>query len=161
MARTAASDTPVADQSVHRGGESGQLMVLLIGYVMLALLLVTVVAAVSSIYIEHKKLLSAADGAAVAAADSFTLGAVVEGNGAPAALLTPARINGAVANYLRLNGSYERFSALAVGSGTGTPDGHTAQVTLTAVVHPLFINLLVPDGIAITATGAARSQLGR
>ncbi|WP_427018585.1 pilus assembly protein TadG-related protein [Pseudarthrobacter sp. P1] len=150
-----------AGEGPSGGRESGQLMVLLLGYVVLALLLATVVSAVSSVYIEHKKLLSAADGAAVAAADSFTLGAVVEGNGAPAALLSPARIQGAVATYLQLNGSYERFAALAVGPGTGTPDGHTAEVVLTAVVHPVFINFLVPDGIAITATGTARSQLAR
>ncbi|WP_342451715.1 pilus assembly protein TadG-related protein [Arthrobacter sp. H16F315] len=54
--------------------DDGQLMVLIIGYVLLALLLSTVVIAASSVYIEHKKLLSMADGASVAAADSFTLG---------------------------------------------------------------------------------------
>ena len=37
--------------------------VLIIGYVMLALLVSTVVMAASSLYIEHKKLLSLADGA--------------------------------------------------------------------------------------------------
>ncbi|WP_231391820.1 pilus assembly protein TadG-related protein [Arthrobacter sp. 35W] len=141
--------------------ESGQLMILLIGYVLLALLLATVVAAASSIYIEHKKLLSAADGAAVAAADSFTLSGVVGGDGPPAAQLSQARINGAVAAYLQLNNSYERFAALSVDPATGSPDGHTAVVTLTAVVRPVFINFLVPDGIPITATGTARSQLTR
>jgi len=32
-------------------------------------------------------------------------------------------------------------------------------VSLTGVVHPIFINFLVPDGISITVTGTARAQL--
>lgn len=57
----------------NKGGDAGHVMVLLIGYVLLALLLVTVVAAAGSIYLGHKKLLSMADGAALAAADTFEL----------------------------------------------------------------------------------------
>ena len=52
------------------------MMVFIIGYVVLALLVTTVVVDASSVYLEHKKLLSLADGASVAAADSFTLGQV-------------------------------------------------------------------------------------
>jgi uncharacterized membrane protein len=141
--------------------ESGQMMVLIIGYVLLTLFLITAVAGVSSVYIEHKKLLSVADGAAVAAADSYTLGQVVGESGAPGAALSQDRVAGAVATYLDKNNCRSQFSGLAVGSGTGTSDGRTAQVTLTAVVHPVFINFLVPDGIAVTATSTARSQLRR
>jgi len=55
------------------GQEEGHIMVLLIGFVLLALLLTTVVAGASSLYLGHKKLLSMADGAALAAADTFVL----------------------------------------------------------------------------------------
>ena len=40
-----------------------------IGFIVIALLVATVVVAASSVYLEHKKLLSLADGASVAAAD--------------------------------------------------------------------------------------------
>ena len=60
--------------------------VLIIGFVMLALLVSTVVMAASSLYIEHKKLLSLADGASVAAADSYTLGQVETAGGTPSAV---------------------------------------------------------------------------
>ncbi|WP_343212954.1 pilus assembly protein TadG-related protein, partial [Arthrobacter sp. H5] len=43
--------------------DDGQISVLLIGYLLLSLLVVSVVMATSAVYIEHKKLLSAADGA--------------------------------------------------------------------------------------------------
>ncbi len=141
--------------------ESGELMVMIIGYVVLALLLVTVVAAVSSVYIGHKKLLSAADGAAVAAADSFTLAGVAGSSGAPVTTLSGEGVRAATSSYLNRNSSYRQLPGLSIGEGTGTADGRTAQVTLTAVVHPLFINFLIPDGIAVTATGTARSQLTR
>ena len=48
----------------HAGTDAGHVMVLLIGYVLLVLLLVTVVAAAGSLYLGQKKLLSIADGAA-------------------------------------------------------------------------------------------------
>ena len=153
---------PAGSREAPRPGEDcGQIMLLIIGYVLLTLLLVTAVAGASSVYIEHKKLLSVADSAAAAAADSYTLDQVVGDSGVPGANLSQDRVIGAVTTYLDRNGTRSQFSGLAVGSGTGTPDGRTAQVTLTAVVHPVFINFLVPDGIAVTATSTARSQLKR
>jgi hypothetical protein len=50
---------------------------------------------------------------------------------------------------------------LAVAGATGTPDGSTAVVVLTAEVHPPVVNFLVPGGIAIEATSTARSRLTR
>lgn len=134
-------------------------MVLLVGYVLLALLLTTVVAAASSLYIGQKKLLSIADGAAMAAADGFTLGAAPAGGGPPEALLSTAQVNRAVAQYLDRSAGYAAVASLSVDPRTGTPDGRTAQVSLRAVVHPLFANFLIPGGITITASSTARSQL--
>lgn len=141
--------------------DAGQLMVLIIGYVLLALLLTTVVIAASSIYIEHKKLLSMADGASVAAADSFTLGQLETGGGSPTAVLTGARVRSAAVEFLDRSSAFARFSGLAVGPGTGSPDGSTAVVVLSAAVHPPVVNFLVPDGIRIEASSTARSRLSR
>lgn len=143
------------------GRDDGQLMVMIIGFVLLALLLATVVTAASSIYIEHKKLLSLADGASVAAADSFTLGQLETGGGSPTAILTGARVQSAAADFLDRSGASARFSGLSVGPGTGSPDGSTAVVVLSAAVHPPVVNFLVPDGIRIEASSTARSRLTR
>ncbi|ALE06645.1 hypothetical protein AL755_16205 [Arthrobacter sp. ERGS1:01] len=140
--------------------ENGQIMVLMIGYVLLALLLMTVVAAGSSLYIGHKLLLSAADGAALAAADTFVLSGGTE-TVDPTALLTDRGVNAAAAAYLADNQAPGSLSGVEIAEGTGSPDGHTAQVTLTGVVHPLFINFLVPGGITLTVTGTARAHLVR
>lgn len=143
---------------VHEARESGHITVLLIGYVLLVLLVVTVVAAAGSLYLGQKKLLSLADGAALAAADTFVLSG---GNASadPGTLLTNQGVTHAAQNYLAEIAPPTTMSGITLSAGTGAPDGHTAQVTLTGVVHPLFINFLVPEGIAITVTSTARANL--
>lgn len=136
-------------------------MMLIVGYVLLALLLATVVTAASSVYLEHKKLLSLADGASVAAADSFTLGQLESAGGSPTAVLTGARVRSAAADFLDRSRAFTRFSSLGVGPGTGSPDGSTAVVVLSAAVHPPVVNFLIPDGIRIEASSTARSRLSR
>jgi hypothetical protein len=133
-------------------------MVLLIGYVLLVLLLITVVAAAASLYLGHKKLLSLADGAALAAADTFEL----SGGSAttdPGTLLTSQGVLAAAQSYLAGSQTPAGLGNIVLASATGAGDGRTAQVNLSAVVHPLFINFLVPGGINITVTSTARANL--
>lgn len=140
--------------------DDGHIMVLLIGFVLLALLLTTVVAAASSLYLGHKKLLSMADGAALAAADTFVLnGGTASAD--PGTLLTDQGVSAAAAAYLAESPTPQSLAGIALAAGTGAADGRTAQVSLTGVVHPIFINFLVPEGIPITVTGTARAQLVR
>ena len=141
--------------------EAGQITVLIIGYILLALLLTSVVVAVSTVYIEHKKLLSMADGASVAAADSYTLGQMETKAGTPSAVLNGGRVRAVVMDYLTQNDAFTRFDGLAVEPSTGSTDGSTAVVVLSAAVHPPIVNFLVPDGIAIRAESTARARLAR
>ena len=141
--------------------EDGQIIVMILGYVALALLVTTVVMGISAVYLEHKRLLSLADGASVAAADSYTLGEVDVQGGSPSAVLNSARVRNVAADFVARSPASQRFEALAVAGTTGTPDGSTAVVVLTAAVHPPVVNFLVPDGIPIEATSTARSRLTR
>lgn len=141
--------------------EDGQVGILVIGYLLVSLLVVTVVLAVSAVYIEHKKLLSAADGAALAAADNYSIDV---GGGAattPFPSLQDAEVERSTAGYLAATGAGARFEQLAVDPATGAPDGRTARVVLSAVVRPPIVNFLVPDGIPIVAQSNARAQLTR
>ena len=141
--------------------ESGQVMVMILGYIVLALLVATVVIGISAVYLEHKRLLSLADGASLAAADSYTLGEVTSQGGSPSAVLNPARVRNVAADFVARSPASQRFSGLAVVGATGTPDGSTAVVVLAAAVHPPVVNFLIPDGIRIEATSTARSRLIR
>lgn len=141
--------------------EDGQMMVMILGYVVVALLVTTVVIGISSVYLEHKRLLSLADGASLAAAASYTLGEVETQGGSPSAVLSPARLRNVAADFVSRSPASQRFDALAVTGATGSPDGSTAVVVLTAAVHPPVVNFLVPNGIRIEATSTARSRLTR
>lgn len=147
-------------KSCVKGRENGQMMVLTIGYVVVALLLATVVAAVSAVYIEHKKLLSLADGASVAAADSYSLG---QAGGAekPLAVLSSERVRSVAESYLSQNSAYSRFDQLAIGRDTGSSDSATAEVVLKAVAHPPVVSFLLAEGVPIEARSTARSRLTR
>lgn len=157
--------TPVRRGKTARcqdNAESGQVGVLIIGYVLLALLVITVIAAASSLYLGHKKLLSTADGAALAAADTFSLSQVQgTGGSTPAAVLEGDMVRAEVQRYLQESRAEERIASLRVAPETGTPDGRTARVVLTAVVHPPIVNFLVPDGVPISAQSDARARLTR
>jgi len=136
-------------------------MVMILGFVAVALLVATVMIGITAVYLEHKRLLSLADGASLAAADSFTLGEVESHGGSPSAVLNPARVRNVAADFVARSPGAERFDALAVAGATGSPDGSTAVVVLTAAVHPPVVNFLVPGGIPIEATSTARSRLTR
>ena len=137
------------------------MIVLIIGYVTLALLVVSVVIGISGVYLEHKRLLSLADGASLAAADSYTLGEVAGDRGTPSAVLGSGRVRSVAADFIARSPSSARFDQLSISAATGSPDGSTAVVVLSAAVHPPVVNFLVPDGIRIEATSTARSRLTR
>lgn len=141
--------------------DEGQITVLVVGYLAVALLVATVMLGVTSLYLEHKRLLSLADGAALAAADSFTLGEVTAQSGSPAALLDADRVRSAATEFVAASPAALRFDSLGVAGETGTRDGATAVVVLTAVVRPPVVNFLVPGGIPIEARSTARSRLTR
>jgi hypothetical protein len=144
-----------------KAAEDGQMIVLIVGYVLLALLVATVVVGISSVYLEHKRLLSLSDGASLAAADSFTLGDVGSDGGTPSAVLGSERVRNVAGDFLSRNPAAQRFDRLEIATGTGSPDASTAVVVLAAAVHPPVVNFLVPDGIRIEASSTARSRLTR
>lgn len=147
----------------RRGGtaENGQVLLLTIGLVVLCLLVATVVMAASAVYLEHKKLLSLADGAALAAADTFSLADVEDDSGVPLPALDDVAVRRAAQRYLADTGAAGRFNALAVEPETGSPEGRTAHVSLSAVVHPPVVNFLLPAGLPVSAVSDARSELTR
>lgn len=138
--------------------EEGQMTILIVGFVMLALLLAAGVMAATAVYLEHKKLLSLADGAALAAADSYMV-ADIGGGSMPTAALVDERVSTAAVSYLTRSNAFARHDQLGVSAGTGSEPGGTSVVVLSAVAHPPLMSFLLPEGIVVEAKSTARSRL--
>ena len=149
----------------RRSDDDGQIMILSIGFVVVALLLITVVASAASVHLERKRLLALADVLALEGADAvgddryYAPGAGRDGDdGVP---LTDAAVRAGIEQYLRDNpdatARWDQFTVLSA----STPDGRSAQVHLGAVTHPALISwVLAPwrDGIALEAESTARGS---
>lgn len=141
--------------------DEGQTTVLVVGLSVICLLLATVILAVTTINLEARKLLSAADGATLAAADSFTI-AVEEGaESGNVPILDDGSAAEAVAGYLAAAGAHGRFEGLRVESVSVGDGGQTVDVVLTATARPPVVNWIVPQGVTVVASSSSRTALTR
>ncbi|GAA1936500.1 hypothetical protein GCM10009775_30480 [Microbacterium aoyamense] len=135
---------------MRRSDDDGSVLLLTIGYAVLALVALFVCVDATSLYLAQKRLDSVADAAALAGADGFTLD-VREGE--PIAELSAEGVRDqADALVAALGGD-------AVVVSAGTPDGVSARVTVAGVWHPPVLTLFVPDGVALEATATSRTAL--
>ena len=130
--------------------DEGSVLILTLGYAVLAIAVILVCVDATSLYLAQKRLDALADAAALAGADGFTL---VVDSGQPRAELTD-------------DGVREQADALVddVGGGAvvvdaGTPDGVSARVTVAHTWRPPIVALFVPDGVALEATATSRTAL--
>jgi hypothetical protein len=142
-------------------------MILTLGFVVIALLLITVVVSAAGVHLERKRLLALADLLALEAADAvgddryFAPGA---GQGDPATAgvpLTDRSVGAAVDRYLRDNLEAATAWDELVVLDASTPDGRSARVRLGAVVRPVLVGwVLAPwsDGISLQAESVARGS---
>jgi uncharacterized membrane protein len=143
------------DWAARLRDEDGSTLLLTIFYGFLALVLILLVVAATSLYLERKRLLSLADGAALVGAEAFALDAVALTAQGPRPALHSADVADAVDEYLRAvpANNLEEVTVLRAESA----DGESATVELSAEWRPPLVSLLVPDGIRIEATSMARS----
>jgi uncharacterized membrane protein len=134
--------------------ETGSTLLLTIFYGFLALVLVLLVVAATSLYLERKRLFTLADGAALAGAEAFELDSVTITPDGPRPVLRSPDVTAAVSDYLAL--APHSFQGLVV-ERAETVDGRSATVQLSADWRPPMVSLLVPDGIRIDVTAVARS----
>jgi len=137
--------------------DAGSTLPLVIGLMTLCLAVVLVATAATSLVLARMRLVSLADGAALAAAEGFELAdlRVVDGEVRPelsdAAALAAAQAHLAGA-------PVEGFDDVALISA-GSADGRSATVTVSATWHPPIVVWLVPDGLRLEATSTARVVL--
>lgn len=130
--------------------DEGSVLILTLGYAVLALVTVLVCVDATSLYLAQKKLDSLADAAALAAADGFALSVVGD---EPVATLTDAAVLEQAAEMVgEVGGGAVLVSA-------ATPDGVSARVTVADIWRPPVLTLFVPDGVALEATATSRTAL--
>jgi hypothetical protein len=150
--------TPAATRVVL-ADDRGSILPLIAGFGALALAVVLLVSAATSLYLERARLFTLADGAALAAAESFRLDSVqLTADGELRPRLTKPEVTAAAAEYLA-QAPDSRLDGLRLVSAT-TPDGLSARVTLAAVWAPPVLSVFVPEGIPLQVTATSRSVFG-
>ena len=135
-----------------RRPEDGQATVLVVGFAVVALLMVAVAVDASAAYLRRQGLDNLADGAALAAADGVQGRQVYEGGLGERAEIDPEVARTYVADYLRATGAGSRYPGLR-----WTVDAGTDRVVVH-VVAPLDLPLSLPgldSRTTVSATAAS------
>lgn len=154
---------------IVRRGDQGQVSLLILVYCLIVAALVAVVASATAVHLVRHRLMAVADAAALAAADRLDLPAYFARGSVPerpdgVISLTDDEVRAEVNAYLMSAGAPARFSELRVGRPTGTSDGVTAEVTLTARARLPFISSVFGQwvgGVPVAVTARARSAAVR
>jgi uncharacterized membrane protein len=133
-----------------RGDDQGSVMLLTLGYAVLAIAVILVCVDATSLYIGQKRLDSLADAAALAGADGFTLTVVDD---EAVAVLSRDAVRA------QADAIVAAVGAGAVLLSAGTPDGVSARVTVADTWRPPVLTIFVPDGVALRSTATSRTAL--
>ena len=133
--------------------DRGSITPLAVGFATMALALVLVAAAVTDIYLAHRKLFALADSAALAAAETYAPG----GTRDPSVSYEPAAVEKAARDYLAQTQTGSGYRSIQV-SGTAA-DPQTVVIELSARYRPALLSPFVPKGIELHAHADVRGAL--
>jgi hypothetical protein len=141
---------------VRTGREAGSTLPLVLVLFLVAVSFVAVAAGATALHLDRLRLLTLADGAALAGAESFRVADVHVEGVAVVPTLAPGAVGAEVHRYLA-DADAGGFDGLTVRRAT-TTDGRSATVTLAALWHPPIVSELLPLTlpIEVTSTAAAR-----
>ena len=137
--------------------EEGSILLLVVGLALILLLIATVVIGITAVYVERQKLQSLADQLSTASAQQVT--GLYQGVEKPKVQLSDVQVQQSVAEFLVQTNAAVEFEALTVGQPTGAPDPNTAEGKLTAYARVPLLSIVVPEGVPISVTSSARSEL--
>jgi uncharacterized membrane protein len=155
---------PISESDLN---DDGQILPMVIAYALIAFTLVIVIIDITAVHLQRQRLFSLTDAAALDAADAldrarfYREGAAESGDAGVAVLLTDLTVRASVERYLLTAAPLARVSNAAIDDPTGSPDGVTAEVTLSGrATLPLFSFAAArwSDGVPIRATARARAR---
>jgi uncharacterized membrane protein len=134
------------------GDESGSTLLLTIFYCFLGLSLVLVVVSATTLYLERKRLFTLADGAALAAAEAWSLDSVrVDGDRLDVALDDPEVSTAAIAYLEAAATELDDVRLVRAASDDGRSATVTLRTTWEAPIHTELLPLTVPIEVTVTA----------
>lgn len=141
--------------------ERGQISILILGFTVVAVMLVVGGVDVTAVQLARARLLDAADGAALDAADSLDEPGAYGRGFDDAVRLTDATVRQAAAGYLAAQPKPTGVSSWGIVGGTGAPDGQTAVVRLQGqATIPVLASVVEVLGGSVTITVESRARAG-
>jgi len=138
-------------------GEGGTILLLTLGYVVIALGLVAVVVDASAVFLARRALASACDGASLAGAQSVDVPGVY--HGAASTTLPLAQVQGAVARYQAEAAPDSALTASVSGSVSGNVSGNVSGADRIVVTGSRTVTLPVSRLLGIApVTVRARAE---
>lgn len=141
---------------MRRDAEDGSTIPLILVLLALAAGFVIVAAAATALHLERLRMLTVADGAALAAAESFRVADAHVEDGTVVPRLDDARVHAVAADSLAAADT-SGLEGLRL-DRAATPDGRSALVTLTATWRPPIAGPLLPLSMPVTVTSTAAAR---
>lgn len=138
--------------------EEGSALPLALVLFLVAASFVAVVAGASALHLDRLRLLTVADGAALAAAESFRVADVVVDGDEVRPRLQDDRVRRAAADAVAAADRADLTDLRLVSAGTA--DGRVAAVTVAAVWHPPIVSSLLPLAVPIQVGSTAAARFG-
>ena len=143
-------------------GERGQISLLILGFTVMALMLIIGAVDVTAVQLARTRLLDAADSAALDASDALENGTAY-GMGLRSAIeISNNSVRRSAAQYLAVQPRPHGISSWVLVDGTGSPDGQTAVIRLRGTAEiPIAAKVVAAFGgsVDITVESRARSAI--
>jgi len=151
----------------HRPGsgpeqsERGQISLLILGFTIIALMLIVGGVDVTAVQLSRARLLDAADAAALDASDALDNDSAYGQGLKEAVPITDASVNASAGEYLAVEPRPHGISSWVLIPGTGSPDGQTAVIRLRGTVDiPIAASVLSAFGGSVDITVESRARSG-
>ena len=153
----------IAHEQRQRGEqrERGQISLLILGFTLVALMLIIGAVDVTAVQLARARLLDAADGAALDASGALDNGSGYGGGLRSAISITDASVRQSAAKYLAVAPRPHGISSWVLTDGTGSPDGQTAVIRLRGTADiPIAASVVSAFGGSVEITVESRARSG-
>ncbi len=143
-------------------GERGQISLLILGFTVIALMLIVGAVDVTAVQLARTRLLDAADSAALDASDALDGGSAYSRGLGSAVAISNDSVHESAARYLGTAPRPHGVTSWVLIDGTGTPDGVTAVIRLRGTADiPIGASVMAAFGgsVDITVESRARSAI--